>query len=62
LHSGFGRRSAGPGPRPHGQAARVPGSRSGASNLFELVVVAALLAVNFVLISLRDVVRRENRG
>jgi hypothetical protein len=61
LHSGFGRRSASPEARSHGEAARTPASRSGASQLFEVVVLAALLAVNFVLISLRDVLRRETR-
>src|SRR5207249_5512198 len=62
IRRGLGRHSATAPTRPTTKVAGSSGSRSGAGQMFEIMLLAVLVAINVVLISVRDVFRRENRG
>jgi hypothetical protein len=62
IRRSFARPSAGAPTRPTAKVAGASSSRSGAGHMFEIMLLAVLVAINVVLISVRDVFRRENRG
>jgi hypothetical protein len=60
TRTGPGKPAANPPTRP--SVAGAAASRSAAGHMVEILVLAVLVAFNVVLISVRDVFRRENRG
>jgi hypothetical protein len=62
MRTGAGRTTATEPRRPSTKVAGVTGSRSAAGHMLEIMVLALLVAFNVVLLSVRDVFRRENRG
>jgi hypothetical protein len=62
IRSGSGTPSANAPTRRSPKVAGASVSRSAAGQMFEVLVLAVLVAVNVVLLSVRDAFRRENRG